>query len=65
MVSRKNNKKNNNQPSTRDTFKPINPNLHSSASLAKERFKRSLSLNPADAAEQEKLREALTEHEDH
>lgn len=55
--------KNNQTPPKKD-FPPINPNLHSSAALARERFKRALPLNPAKLPEEEMLREALTEHEE-
>lgn len=51
--------------SKREVFQPINPNMHSSGALARERFKRALSLNPAQTPEQETLRESLTEHEEH
>lgn len=52
-----------NQSEDKDVFKPINPNLHSSGTLARERFKRALSLNPADSKEEEELRKRLTEEE--
>lgn len=51
------------QSSDNEAFEPINPNHHSSGILAKERFKRALSLGLSDSPEQEELRKRLTEEE--
>ena len=51
------------QSSDNEAFEPINPNHHSSGILAKERFKRALSLNPAGSTKEEELRKRLTEEE--
>ncbi|HHX94908.1 MAG TPA: hypothetical protein GX691_03675 [Clostridia bacterium] len=49
----------------KEAFQPINSNVRPSAALARERFKRALSLNPAESPEEESLRESLTEYEKH
>lgn len=52
-----------NQFPDKEVFKPINPNRYSSGALARERFKRALSLTPAESPEAEELRKRLTEEE--
>ena len=57
-------KENKNGSTDKKAFQQINPNLHPAASLARKRFNRAMSLNPAETPEEEILREALTEHEE-